>query len=129
LGDACDTDDDNDGMLDAADSCPLAPSDGFDADSDGCPDTLPGFLAYLTGLEDVRDSFGRNVLRWATRATSLLCDDGDTRAGVQRLNRLAAYTQRHSAKQISVDTAAVLESYVDNLIEQLQDRRDVCSSP
>ena len=41
LGDVCDPDDDNDGVADADDSCPLTSTEGFDADGDGCHDTLP----------------------------------------------------------------------------------------
>ena len=37
-GDACDLDDDNDGVLDVNDSCPLVPGGDLDSDGDGCPD-------------------------------------------------------------------------------------------
>lgn len=38
LPDACDDDDDNDGILDDEDNCPLTPDDSTDSDGDGVPD-------------------------------------------------------------------------------------------
>ena len=43
VGDACDTDDDNDGFLDAADAFPLDPTEKTDSDGDGVGDTADDF--------------------------------------------------------------------------------------
>ncbi len=54
IGDACDPDDDNDGIPDGSDGCPLIPEDidGVD-DSDGCPDTDVGVTVTKDETYDV----------------------------------------------------------------------------
>jgi syndecan 4 len=57
LGDACDPDDDNDGVLDGQDNCPTSPNldqadsdgDGVGDDCDACPGTFPGAMVDSYG--------------------------------------------------------------------------------
>ena len=126
----CPADSDGDGVLDVSDVCPTAPTEGFDADGDGCRDTLPGFSAYVNGLENLSTSVRNNILRKTAAATSLICDDGNIQGGLKKLESLVKYIGTHSGKNgTSAEVADVLEVYVENLIRQVQAGQDVCSSP
>ena len=126
----CPGDSDGDGVLDVSDVCPTAPTEGFDADGDGCRDTLPGFSAYVNGLENLSDSVRNNIQRTTAAATSLICDDGNVQGGLKKLEGLVKYIGTHSGKNgTSAEVADVLEVYVENLIRQVKSGQDVCSSP
>ena len=118
---------DGDGVLDVSDVCPTAPAGGYDADGDGCRDTLPGFVAFV-GLEDVNGSVGNNILRRTAAATRLICVDGNIQGGLKKLEHLVAYIGTQSGKNgKSAEVADVLEMYVENLIRQMNGEQDVCS--
>ena len=129
-GNVCDPDADGDGVANSDDSCPLSSTEGFDADVDGCRDTLPEFSAYVNGLENLSTSVRNNILRTTAAATSLICDDGNIQGGLKKLESLVKYIGTHSGKNgTSAEVADVLEVYVENLIRQVQAGQDVCSSP
>lgn len=125
LGDSCDPDDDNDGLLDGVDVCPAAATDGFDADQDGCRDTLSGFTGYVAGLSLV-DSLGHTIRRMTEDAEHLLCSVGNTEGALHKLKDLNNYLTAQSGKRLAPETAAVLVAYVSNLMSQIQEGRDVC---
>jgi hypothetical protein len=125
----CPADSDGDGVLDVSDVCPTTPTEGFDADEDGCRDTLPGFVAFVNALEDVPDSVRNSALRRTADARRLICDKGDIEGGLKKLDALVAYIGTQSGKKISAETADLLEIYVENLIRQIKAGQDVCSSP
>ena len=130
LADCVDPDDDNDGVEDLADRCPLASTDGFDANGDGCRDTLPDFVPFVDdALGDVNGSVRAGILRLTADATGLICVDGDARRGLKTLESLVAYIQRQSGNRLPAEVADVLETYVENLIKQIEAGQDVCALP
>ncbi len=112
-----------------SDSCPLAPTGDFDADGDGCRDTLPGFVAFVSGLEDVPESVQKALLRRAADISHVLCVDGNTGVAVKKSQALLNYISAQTGKKMSGNTAAILTDYVLNLITQVQAGQEVCSSP
>ncbi len=113
----------------SSDSCPLTPTAGFDADGDGCRDTLPGFVAFVSGLEDVPESVQKALLRKAADISHVLCDVGNTGVAVKKSRALLNYISAQTGKKMSENTAAILTDYVLNLITQIETGQDVCSSP
>lgn len=129
LPDCVDGDDDNDRVADADDSCPLTSTEGFDADGDGCRDTLQGLVAFVSGLEDVPDSVRKALLRKTADIRHLFCDVGNTGGTVKKSQELVSYISAQTGKKILQNTADLLTSYVTNLTEQIRAGQDVCTSP
>jgi hypothetical protein len=121
IPDCVDPDDDNDGVLDAVDICPLEDATGFDANGDGCTDTLgalPGIISALV-TEGVVDS---------TMSTSLISKINNANKSADKANICAAVAQLEAFKnqlaaqrghKISEDAADLLIAYADNLITKL----------
>jgi hypothetical protein len=128
-GDVCDPDADGDSTPNTFDSCPLANAGGFDADSDGCRDTLEGFVGLVSGLGDLPDSKRKTILSKAAGAEHQFCDVGNVNGGVRKLRDLQNYLRAQSGKSISEATSELLSSYLENLIQQTQAGDDVCSLP
>jgi hypothetical protein len=128
-GDVCDPDADGDSTPNTFDSCPLANAGSFDADSDGCRDTLEGFVGLVSGLDDLPDSKRKTILSKAAGAEHQVCDVGNVNGGVRKLRDLQNYLRAQSGKSISEATSELLSSYLENLIEQTQAGDDVCSVP
>ncbi len=122
----CPADSDGDGVLDVSDACPTTPTEGFDADGDGCRDTLQGFVAFVNGLEDVNGSVTKTLLSKAAGAEHMLCDVGNVNGGLKKLQNLVDYVQAQSGKKIPQNTADGLTDYVLNLIAQVQAGQGVC---
>ena len=120
-GDACDTDDDNDGVLDVDDDCPLEDATGSDADVDGCIDTFDGMTdligeliesGALSGLlETSLTSKIDNAARAAAR--------GSVCAAVNQLQALQREIRAQRGKEIPAETADLLLAYAQNLIDRL----------
>ncbi len=70
-GDACDPDDDNDGIADGADVSPLNPNLCVDADADGCDDCAVGIDGYGPVADNLPDNDGLDT------DFDGLCDSGD----------------------------------------------------
>ena len=71
MGDICDTDDDNDTILDVDDDCELGVLDwtsllSTDYDSDGCNDLSEDFDDDADTILDVDDSCDKGMLNWAS---------------------------------------------------------------
>ena len=81
-GDACDTDDDNDGLHDALDDCQYGFMDwnqsntSLDYDQDGCNDLEEDDDDDGDGYNDSSDNCPKGVLDWESNATSDLDSDG-----------------------------------------------------
>jgi hypothetical protein len=128
-GDVCDPDADGDGTPNAFDGCPLAGAGSFDADSDGCRDTLGGFEDLASGLDDLSDSKLKTILNKSAGAEHQLCEVGNANGGVRRLRDLQGYLRAQSGKSISEGVSELLSTYLENLIQQIQGGDDTCSLP
>jgi hypothetical protein len=128
-GDVCDPDADGDGTPNSFDRCPLASAGDFDADADGCRDSLAGFAGLVSGLEEVPDSKRKTLLSKAAGAEHLLCDVGNLSGGVRKLRDLQDYLRAQSGKSISEDGSELLDVYLEGLIQQGQAGTDLCSLP
>ncbi|HLA19393.1 MAG TPA: thrombospondin type 3 repeat-containing protein, partial [Dehalococcoidia bacterium] len=126
LGDACDPDDDNDGVPDGVDSCRLTPTAGFDADGDGCRDTLAGFTANVSALADLSASVQKTILSKVGDAQHLLCEAENVQGGLNKLRDLRDYVAAQRGKKIDPETADLLVTYVSNLIAQTKLGYDIC---
>jgi hypothetical protein len=129
LGDVCDPDADDDGIPNTFDACTLTGTEGFDADSDGCRDTLGGFSELVGGLIDLPDVRRKTILSKVAGARHQLCDVGNHNGSVHKLRDLQDYLSAQSGKSIPEDTAELLSGYLDHLIQQIQAEGDVCSEP
>ncbi len=125
-GNVCDPDADGDGTPDASDACPLVIAGSFDADSDGCGDSLAGFAALLSGRDDLSDSRRKTLLAKTAEAEHLLCDVGNLDGGVRKLRDLQDHLRAQAGKTIPVGTAELLSRYLENLIQQIQAGDGVC---
>lgn len=124
-GDVCDGDSDNDGVGDAHDRCPLASPLGYDADADGCRDTLPGFLQAVSDLA-LAPGAESNLLHRGEDAVHLLCDVGNVGATEQKLSEIERAVTGPSARRLEPDDASTLAAYVENLAEELAVGFDLC---
>ncbi len=113
-GDACDTDDDNDGVLDVDDSCPTVPHMGFDADGDGCRDSLPGFIDSVQALVAHRGA-ANSLERKAADAHHLLCDVGNEGAALRKFSEIESFLAAQAGKHVPEEVADVLQAYIENL--------------
>jgi hypothetical protein len=121
IGDACDSDDDNDGMVDAVDNCPFEDSKGFDADSDGCIDTMTGLTDIIETLvtEGVIDEQVQNSLTSKLDNASKSATKGNICAAVNQIKAFKNQIEAQRGKKVSDVAADLLIAYADNLIEQL----------
>jgi len=120
-GDVCDPDDDNDEVLDTVDACPLIDASGFDADKNGCIDSLgdlPNVLNTLV-LEGVISTELQNSL------TSKI-ENAEKSASKDNIctatNQLEAFKNQVTAQQgnkVSDEAAELMMNYADNIIQQL----------
>ena len=81
IGDLCDTDDDNDGVLDSADSCYQGEigwlsNSTTDHDSDGCRDALEDLDDDNDGVDDSLDSCSIGATGWSSSAATDHDSDG-----------------------------------------------------
>jgi hypothetical protein len=128
-GDVCDPDADGDGTPNASDGCPLSSAGSFDADSNGCRDTLGGFTALVSGLDDLPDANRKTILNKAAGADHMLCDVENPNGGVRKLRDLQAYLHAQSGKSISAGTSEFLIGYLEYIIQQIHAGGDICSLP
>lgn len=120
LGDVCDSDDDNDGVLDIDDICPSEDAAGFDADSDGCIDTLIGLSQVIDTLPDdiLSDKTKNSLVSKVDNALKSIDKEADNAA----INQLQAFINEVNAqrgKKISEEAADMLIEYVNNVITQI----------
>ncbi len=146
MGDACDDDDDDDGLTDeqeaeigtnplnpdtdgdtvgdASDVCPLEDATGFDADGDGCIDTLSGMVEVLDTLvsEGVIEEELQNSLLTKVDNAEKSIDKDSICAAVNKLEALINEVNAQRGKKISDEAADLSIAYTNNLITQLLDQ-------
>jgi len=129
LGNVCDPDADGDGILNAVDSCRMSSAAGFDADSDGCRDSVSGFAGLVRGLNDVTESIRKTILRKTAEVEHLLCDVENVNGGSNKLRDLGDYVSAQTGKSIPAGTSEILRRYLDNLTQLIGNGYDSCSLP
>jgi hypothetical protein len=112
-GDACDSDDDNDGHLDDADACLHEDASGQDADADGCIDTAASLAATAEafGADEVLDSSLLAKIAGVQEST----DNGNIREAINVLNALSNQIQAQSGKKLTYDQAGILLAMIANV--------------
>jgi surface protein len=121
IADCIDLDDDADGVPDANDACPLVDATGFDADHNGCIDSINGLQQMINTLPSdvLSDTIRNSLASKVDNALKSLNKDNDDAA----INMLEAFKNQVNAqrgKKISVEAADMLTAYANNVIAQIR---------
>lgn len=116
-GDLCDADDDNDGIADVDDTCPYEDATGFDADSNGCIDTLEGLISIIDA-QGLQPGFVNSLLSKVENVAKSL-GKGNDRAALNQLKAFINAIEAQKGKKISASTADMLMAYANNVIRQI----------
>ena len=116
-----DTDSDGDETVDCNDICPGEDATGFDSNEDGCIDSLTGLVQMVRTLveEGVIDSQMENSLVSKVENAEKSTTKDNICAAVDQLEAFKSQVQAQNGKKISVEAAALLLNYTDNIISQL----------
>lgn len=120
--DDLDPDDHNDGVLDDEDACPYENTTGFDADGDGCIDSLGGFSDVIDTLLD--SSVIDETMETFLKQMIYNANSSDTKENIcADVNQLEEgfknQVEAHRNNKISNDAANLLIEYADNVIAGL----------
>ena len=107
-------DSDGDGVPDGVDSCPLTSSMGFDADADGCIDTLDGLIAMVESLTP-EPKIEAGLLTKLNGAQTAL-DRDNMRVAVNNLRSFINQVKAQRGKSLTSPQADLLAAYANNLI-------------
>ncbi len=115
---------DNDGIPHDQDACPCQDSSGFDADSDGCIDTLSGLTGVVETLvtEGVIEQVLQNSLLAKVENAEKSVDKENICAAIDKLEALKNEVNDQRGNKISDDAADLVVKYVDNVITSLLDQ-------
>jgi len=121
IGDVCDSDDDGDGVLDINDMCPYEDATGFDADHNGCIDTIEGLTDVIQTLppDVLSDEIKNSLASKVDNALKSISKENDDTA----VNQLQAFINQILAqrgKKISEEAADMLIAYANNLIAKIR---------
>jgi hypothetical protein len=106
-------DSDGDGIPDEFDSCPLtAPTNGLDADEDGCPDTLLGLISIVEGFAA---EGGKGLVAKLNDAAGALAR-GNTRVVEKKLSDFIDQVEGMRGSALTDAEADLLVEYASNLI-------------
>ena len=108
------SDSDGDGVPDGVDSCPLTSSMGFDADADGCIDTLDGLIAMVESLTP-EPKIEAGLLTKLNGAQTAL-DRNNMRVAVNNLRSFINQAKAQRGKSLTSPQADLLAAYANNLI-------------
>lgn len=113
-------DSDGDGIPDIDDLCPFEDATGFDADSDGCIDTLAGLSQVLETLPDeVLSTETKNSLVSKVDNAQKSADKEVINAAINQLEAFINEVEAQKGKKISEEVANMLIEYAQNIIAQL----------
>jgi Tol biopolymer transport system component len=107
-------DSDGDGVPDGVDSCPLTSSMGFDADADGCTDTLGGLIAMVESLTPEPKIEGGLLAKLNGAQTALASDN--MRVAGNNLRSFINQVKAQRGKSLTSPQADLLVAYANNLI-------------
>jgi len=121
IGDACDPDLDGDGVLNQYDQCPYEDATGFDADKNGCIDTIEGLTDVINTLppDVLSDQIKNSLVSKVENALKSISKENDD-AAINQLQAFISQIQAQSGKKISEEAAAMLIEYANNLITKIQ---------
>ena len=120
IGNVCDPDDDNDGILDVDDICPFEDATGQDADLDGCIDTIDGLLQVIEDL-NLDKKTEKKLLKKVEKAQNEL-DKGKTDKAIKELQKFikeVSKEKKGKKEKISEEDADMLIEYATNIINSL----------
>jgi len=121
-------DSDNDGVFDnfdgVADACPYEDATGFDADIDGCIDSMSGLARVVETLviEEVISIQMKNSLLSKIDNSHASADKENICAAVNQLDALKNQIEAQRGKKMSDEAATLLVNYADNLIALQQNQ-------
>ena len=112
-----DTDLDGDGVLVDQDLCPLENSTGFDANVDGCIDTIAGLITVVSTLPDgVLSDQTKTSLTSKVEAALASSDREKDDTAIKQLNAFINEVNAQRGKKVSVEASEMLILYVQNVI-------------
>jgi hypothetical protein len=116
-----DVDSDSDELLDCNDSCPSEDATGFDADQDGCIDTVGGLTDVVGVLEDegVLDETVASPLISKVESAVKSADKDNICAAINQLEAFKKQVNAQRGKKISDEAADDLIAYADSVIAAL----------
>jgi hypothetical protein len=119
--DPLNADTDGDTVIDGVDNCPLEDGTGFDADKDGCIDTLSGLsniVETLTNKGVIAEELKISLLSKVESAEKS-ADKENTCAAINKLEALINQTNAQRDNKISEKAADLIVAYANNLIAEL----------
>lgn len=121
------SDSDGDGIPDDVDACPFEDSRGFDADLDGCIDTLTGLTDVISLLVDesiISPELANPLISKVENAAKSSTKENIC-AAVNQLDAFKNQIEAQRGKKLSDEAADLLIDYADNIIFQLLDQLPV----
>jgi hypothetical protein len=117
-------DGDNDGIPDDQDACPDEDATGFDADGDGCIDSLGGLTVVIKTLVEagaIEPQMETSLIEKVENAEESNTQE-DICAAVNELEAFKNQIEAQRGNKISDEAADLVIAYADNLITQLLDK-------
>jgi hypothetical protein len=111
------SDSDGDGVPDPDDACPSEDSTGFDADNDGCIDTIQGLSVLIDALfvEGLIDSTMQTSLHAKIDGAAASLDHAPVCTAINKLNALKEQIEAQTGKKVAADAAPELLQYITNV--------------
>jgi hypothetical protein len=136
VGDVCDEDDDNDGVPDAADNCPLAANaDQLDSDTDGAGDAcdasfsvciaLASLEAMVEALPNLPNNVEKVLLSKLDKASNKF-EAGDYNPAIGNLEAFIDKVNDKSSDEISQEYAGVLIAAATAIINGINSGQNDC---
>lgn len=112
---------DGDGIPDGQDSCPNEDARGFDADGNGCLDSVTGLGQVIATLSsDVLSPETANSLASKVAQAQRSQDRSVIDAAIRQLYAFINEIEAQAGHKVSAEAAAMLIAYADNVIRQLK---------
>jgi uncharacterized delta-60 repeat protein len=120
-GDSAIDDSDGDGIPDLGDQCPSEDATGFDADNNGCIDTIGGLVEVIDALfaEGAISSDLQTSVISKVQNSQMSSTDENICAAVHELEALENQISAQVGKKISPEAALLIINYADSVIAQL----------
>jgi len=128
IGDACDAcpldpdnDADGDGVCGDVDACPDEDATGYDADQNGCIDSVEGLVDIINTLPDeILSDETKNSLIPKVEAAKNSIDRDKDNAAIGQLGAFINEVNAQTGNKISAEAAAMLIAYAQNIIALIE---------